>query len=192
MKCNKNYILGIIGILSLSVLLYCIFFKNLSRIENLDTMLVQFPNQFYDVSKVSVWNSPVVPPPQVLTCPVAAPPPATPAPRLPPPPPPCPYLNRNNMGDNYQESCSNISMDNNGLVSASCRDVNGNNVDTSINVCNIPVRIQNCNGHLVAAAGDCNNPSPSNNCPGRTPNDGNTCADCPPMTRVWGMNCIHI
>ena len=82
-------------------------------------------------------------------------------------------------------------------MNAQCRDFNGNYVEASIYTCDKPVKISNCGGVLMS--GDCPPPppappapSPSNNCPGRSPNDGRTCADCPAMTVVSGMNCRHL
>jgi hypothetical protein len=70
-------------------------------------------------------------------------------------PNPCPYSDRSNMGDNYQLSCYDINQDGQGNVSATCQRMNGRWQQTSINVCNTPIKIQNCDGNLVGNDGQC-------------------------------------
>ena len=57
-------------------------------------------------------------------------------------------MDRSGKGDNYQQTCTNIS-NNNGIISANCQDIYqryGNL--TSINSCNCSGRIQNLNSFL--------------------------------------------
>jgi hypothetical protein len=78
------------------------------------------------------------------------PPPLTEAPPPPPPPTeaPCQYLDRSGKGDNYQQTCTNIS-NNNGIISANCQDIYQRYQGiTAINSCNCSGRIQNINSSL--------------------------------------------